>query len=231
MPEWINNTLESGSFGLAALTAAFVLGVLSSVAAAGCSLPILGAIVGYSGMRKKASVSATLLVTVFFALGSIIALVIIGSVVGFVGQVAQVSLGRYWKIFAGVVAIIFGLAALKLLPFELPGMASESKARPRSLFGAAVFGLVVGGGVSICSLCCNPGIFVVLGVVILQGYSMWAIALMVAYAIGFALPLSAIMLGASFGTMMVKVKAAETAIRVGAGGLLIVAGFYFLATL
>jgi len=82
-----------------------------------------------------------------------------------------------------------------------------------------------------CSLPCNPGIFIVLGVIIIQGYNLWAVAILVAYAIGFSLPLAAIMLGVSLGTSVAKAKKAETAIRIVAGVLLIAAGFYILGTL
>lgn len=37
------------------------------------------------------------------------------------GPLALAFLGRYWKLFAGLVAVLFGLATLKLLPFTLPG--------------------------------------------------------------------------------------------------------------
>jgi len=80
-------------------------------------------------------------------------------------------------------------------------------------------------------VCCNPGLFIVLGVVILHGCSLWAMTILTAYAIGFSLPLAAIVLGVSFGKMMVRAKAADTAIRIVAGLLLIAAGFYFLATI
>jgi cytochrome c biogenesis protein CcdA len=53
---------------------------------------------------------------------------------------------------------------------------------------------------------------------------------MAAYAVGFSLPLALIMLGASFGKSAIKARRAETAIRIAAGALLILAGFYFLAT-
>ena len=56
-------------------------------------------------------------------------------------------------------------------------------------------------------------------------------SILVAYAIGFSLPLAAIMLGVSFGTLVAKAKKAEATIRVVAGVLLITAGFYFLGTL
>jgi cytochrome c biogenesis protein CcdA len=231
MQEWINQTLESGTFSFAVLLAAFLLGLVSSIASACCSLPVFGAIVGYSGTRKEENRRATLLAALFFMLGAIIALIILGSVAGIIGQVAQTSLGKYWKVFAGVVAIFFGLAALKLLPFKLPARTSESKALPRGVLGAALFGLVIGGGVSVCSIGCNPGIFIVLGAVALKGYSLWTVIMLTVYAIGFSLPLAAIVLGVSFGKMAVKAKKVETAIRIIAGVLLIAAGFYFLATI
>jgi cytochrome c biogenesis protein CcdA len=229
--EWINQTLESGAFNLAVPLAAFLLGLISSVATAGCTLPIFGAIVGYSGTQEAKSHRANLLIAFFFMLGATIALIILGVVAGFIGQVAQATLGRYWKVFAGAIAIFFGLATLNLLPFKLPGRPSEGKARPKGLFGAAVFGLVVGGAVSVGSVCCNPGLFIVLGVVTLHGYSLWAMVILAAYAIGFSLPLAAIVLGVSFGKMMARAKVADTAIRTVGGVLLIAAGFYFLATL
>lgn len=89
----------------------------------------------------------------------------------------------------------------------------------------------MGGGISICSLCCNPGIFVVLGVIVLQGYSLWAMMILVAYAVGFSLPLAAVMLGVSFGKMVLKAKKVEGTVGIVAGLLLVLAGFYFLATI
>ncbi len=231
MQEWINQALESGTLSLAGLLAAFLLGLMSSIACGFCTLPVLGAVVGYSGTRKGNSHRATLLAALFFMVGTTIATVILGAVAGFIGQVAQSTLGKYWKLFAGLIAIFFGLASLKLLPFKLPQKTSKGKAQPKGLFGAAVFGLVVGGGVGVCSMPCNPGIFIVLGVVILKGYNLWAMAILVAYAIGFSLPLAAIMLGVSFGKSVTKAKKAETIIRIVAGVLLIAAGFYFLITI
>jgi cytochrome c biogenesis protein CcdA len=52
-----------------------------------------------------------------------------------------------------------------------------------------------------------------------------------AYAIGFSLPLAAVIFGVSLGKMTVKAKKAESAIRTIAGVLLVGVGFYFLATL
>jgi len=229
--EWAKTVLEQTGIGPAALPFSFLLGLFSSIASACCTLPILGAVAGYSGTRKDDNRRASLLAALFFMIGTIIATVILGGVAGFIGEVAQATLGKYWKLFAGLIALFVGLAALKLLPFKLPRIRpSRDKSEPKGFFGAAIFGLVVGGGVGVCSLPCNPGILIVLGVAILQGYTFWTIAILIAYAIGFSLPLAAIILGVSFGKSAVKAKKAETTIRIICGVLLILAGFYFLAT-
>lgn len=228
--QWAKTVLEQVGFRPVALPLAFVLGLASAIASACCTLPLLGAIVGYSGTRDDRDRRAKFLAAFFFMLGTTIALIILGSVAGFIGQVAQDMMGRYWKVFAGLIAIFVGLAALKLLPFKLPTKTAAAGSRPKGLLGAAVFGLVMGGGVSVASLACNPGIFIVLGVAVLQGYTLWGMCIMAAYAVGFSLPLALIMLGASFGKSAIKAKRTEATIRIIAGALLIVAGLYLLGT-
>lgn len=227
---WAKTVLEQVGFRPVALPLAFVLGLAGAVASACCTLPLLGAIVGYSGTREDNDRRAKFLAALFFMLGTTIALIILGTVAGFIGQVAQDTMGKYWKVFAGLIAIFVGLAALKLLPFKLPTKTADTNARPKGLLGAAVFGLVMGGGVSVASLACNPGIFIVLGVAVLQGYTLWTIAITAAYAVGFSLPLALIMLGTSFGKSAIKAKRTEITIRIIGGVLLIIAGFYLLGT-
>jgi len=192
---------------------------------------LLGAIVGGSPAPQNSNRKASYLSALFFMLGTTTALVILGAVAGFVGQVAQDTMGRYWKVFAGFVAVFVGLAALKLVPFKLSTKNIEGMTRPTGFWGAAIFGFVMGGGVSVASLACNPGIFIVLGVAVLQGYTVWGMAIMAAYSIGFSLPLAVIVLGASLGKSVIKARRTEAAIRVMGGVLLLVAGFYFLATI
>ncbi|MHC4283792.1 MAG: hypothetical protein ACYSWZ_12585 [Planctomycetota bacterium] len=107
----------------------------------------------------------------------------------------------------------------------------EDKIRPKGLISAALFGLIVGGGIGFCSMPCNPGIYIVLGVTVLKEFNLWTIAILVAYAIGFSLPLAAIMLGVSFGKSIARAKKTVAAIRIVAGIILIAAGFYFLRTM
>ncbi len=229
--QWAKTVLEQTGFRPLALPLAFVLGLVSAVASACCTLPLLGAIVGYSGTREDSDRRAKFFAALFFMLGTTISLVILGTIAGFIGQVAQDVMGKYWKVFAGLIAIFVGLAALKLLPFKSPAKTFQSKSQPKGFLGAAAFGLVMGGGISVASLACNPGIFIILGVAVLQGYTFWAMGITAAYAVGFSLPLAVIMLGVSFGKSAIKAKRAETAIRIIAGALLILAGFYFLASI
>jgi cytochrome c biogenesis protein CcdA len=99
---------------------ALLLGTVSAATSACCTLPALGILIGYSGAREEQDRRTAIGTVLYFTVGTILSLMIIGGIAGFVGQTAQISLGSYWKIFAGIVAIAFGLATLKMLPFELP---------------------------------------------------------------------------------------------------------------
>jgi len=232
MLKWATDTLQAASMGPTALPLAFLLGLVSAVASACCTLPAIGMLVAYSGTRQNANRRTALVSAIAFMIGTTLALIILGFVAGIVGQTAQALLGRYWKIFAGAVAVLLGLAALKLFPVKLPQF--HRKAETRSVFngmlGTVVVGLLIGGGVAACSLPCNPGIFIVIGASVLMGRVLWGMVLMAAFGVGFSLPLGAILLGVSLGKAALKVQKAEAVIRIVAGVLLVCAGFYLLAT-
>jgi cytochrome c biogenesis protein CcdA len=231
LSEWARTILEQVGTSPATLPFAFILGLASAVASSCCALPVLGAVVGYAGMQENIDKRSNLLAAFFFMIGTIISLLILGSVAGLIGQVAQSVLGGYWKIFAGIVAIFVGLGAMNLLPFKIPG--SEGRllqTRKRGLLEAAIVGFVMGGAISVCSLGCNPGILIIMGVAVLQGYTLWMYSLLSAYAIGFSLPLAALMLGVSLSRSAVRFKDADKVIRFVAGAVFIVVGFYFLST-
>jgi len=232
MLKTVTEALQAASMGPAALPLAFALGLVSAVASACCTLPAMGMLVAYSGTRENANRRMAFTSAIWFLIGTTLALIVLGLVAGLVGQTAQVFLGRYWKVFAGAVAVLLGLATLKLLPIRLPrrvqkdGSPSASDAK----MGAALGGLFLGGGVAACSLPCNPGIFIVLGASVLLGRMVWGMVLMAAFAIGFSLPLSAILFGVSFGRASIKAQKADAAIRAVAGVLLAGAGLYLLAS-
>ncbi len=80
--DWARAVLEQSSFRPMALPLAFVLGLVSAIASACCTLPLLGVIVGYSGTREDSEHRAKFLAALFFMMGTIIAIVILGSVAG-----------------------------------------------------------------------------------------------------------------------------------------------------
>ncbi len=229
--EWITTAFDQAGFGLMALPLAFLLGLASALISACCTLPVFAAIVGYSGAGAESDRRVKLLEALSFMIGTISALLLLGAVSGFVGLVAQNTLGEYWKVFAGFMTITVGLGTLNLLPVKIPrGKQPKSRTRKGGLLGTAFFGFIVGGAITIFSLACNPGIFIIVGVAVLQGYTLWMFGTLLAYAIGFSLPLTALMFGVSIGKSAIKTKKANSLIHYAAGVILVVVGFYFLAT-
>ena len=192
----------------------------------------MGMLVAYSGTRENANRQTAFASAVSFMIGTTLALIVLGLVAGFVGQAAQALLGRYWKLFAGVIAVVLGLAALKMLPVKVPQFTrkAEGRSAAHGMLGTVIVGLLIGGGVAAASLPCNPGIFIVIGASVLMGHILWGMVLMGAFGVGFSLPLGAILFGVAFGKASLKAQKAEAAIRVVAGVLLVCTGFYLLGT-
>jgi len=238
MLQSLTETLQAAGSGPGALPLAFLLGLVSSVGGACCALPAMGMLVAYSGTREAGSRKTALGAALAFMLGMMLALIALGFVAGFIGQTAQAVLGHYWKLFAGFVSVVVGLAVLKMLPLKIPRLGATQQPRQqqqaqsnrRGIWATALVGVLLGGGVASCSLVCNPGIFIVLGAAVLQGRALWGMLLMAAFSLGFSLPLGAVLFGVSLGKAALKAKKAEAVIRNVAGALLIVAGFYLLAT-
>lgn len=230
MLEYCVTTLQNAASQPIGLIFALLLGIVSAATSACCTLPALGILIGYSGAREEKNRRTAVGTVVFFTVGTILSLMIIGGIAGFVGQTAQISLGSYWKIFAGIIAIVFGLATLKMLPFKLPVVSLGKSTDGSKKLGSAAAGLLMGGGVAASSLPCNPGIFIVLGAAILQGQIIWATLLLAMFAVGFSIPLAAVLLGVSLGKTALLSKNADTAVRWVSGLILLIAGFYLLVT-
>lgn len=231
MLDYCVTSLQHAASQPVGLLFALLLGLVSAATSTCCTLPAMGILIGYSGARQEENRRAAAASVAFFTAGTILSLMIIGGLAGFVGQTAQASLGQYWKLFAGLVAILFGLASLKLLPFSLPVLKQGMTTNRSKKLGTAAAGLLMGGGVAACSLPCNPGIFIVLGAAVLQGQVAWATLLLTLFALGFSLPLAAVLLGVSLGKTAFLTQKAATVIRWSSGSILLLAGFYLLITM
>jgi len=230
MLDSVTNALQQASTQPLGLLLAMVLGVLSAATSACCALPSLGVMIGYSGTQESSGKNMAFQRALFFTLGSIVSLMIIGGVAGFLGQIANASLGRYWMIFAGVLLIIFGLATLDILPFKLSFGKFEGIKKRLGNSGVILTGFVLGGLVSVTALCCLPVIFVVVGVAVLQRQIIHAVLLILMFAVGFSMPLGAVLFGVSMSKVLFLPKKAEKYVRWIAGALLLVVGFYYLVT-
>ena len=230
MLDSVTNALQQASSQPLGLLLAMLLGALSAATSACCTLPVVGVLIGYSGAQENVSSRLVFKQVLFFILGTILALIIIGGVAGLVGQVANIMLGRYWKVFAGVALIFFGLATLKILPFQIASGQFDSIANRLGMSGVMLTGFVLGGLIAATSLCCSPAIFAVIGVAVLQREIFQAALLLGMYALGFSLPLGAIVLGVSLGKARFLPNNADIIIRWIAGGILLIVGFYFLMT-
>jgi cytochrome c biogenesis protein CcdA len=233
MQEWINQTLQSPTLGLTVLVASLLLGLVGSVTSC-CNWAVIAAVAGYSGMEGEKRNRRDILVGgLFFMMGAFVALAILGALTGLISQTVGVALGVYWKLFAGLLLIFFGLATLQLLPFRLPRFGSATGALPGGIVKAMVFGLVAGGGVTACSVACNPVLFVALGMATLKGQTAWGAAVMAAFAVGYSLPLGAAVvgLGLGLGKLASLTRRFASAVKLVAGILLIGVGFYLLITL
>lgn len=230
MQEWIHQVLESPALDVTVLAAAFLLGTLGAVGNC-CGLPILAAIAGYSGIQSGLPDRRQVVFSgLFFMLGAIAAMAVLGAITGFVSQTLGSTLGVYWKVFAGLVMIVFGLMALNLLPFALPSFGAGLAMRPAGMTKSMIYGLALGGGTTACSVGCNPVLPIVLGVVTLQGQTAWGAAILGAFAIGYSLPMAAglIGLGLGLGKLANVMQRLVPIIRTFAGLLLIGVGFYLL---
>lgn len=193
---------------------------------------VVGMIAGYSGSGEYGGRRAAILVGVFFLVGTVAALAVLGAVTGFVSQIAGSKLGSYWKIFGGLVAVLFGLATLGQLPFRLPKLRLARRPTPNGPLGALVFGFAVGGTSITCTLFCNPLLGVPLGVAALQGKTLWGAGMLTAFGVGYSLPFGAVLVGlqAGFGKLKAASRCAASVVKTMAGVILIAVGFYLLAT-
>lgn len=234
MQEWINRVLEAPDLSPVLLLALLLLGILSSVGSC-CNIAVIGALTGYAGTKGNKKYGDILFVTMSFMLGTILALAAVGAVIGYAGQVAGESFGRYSKVLTGLVLVFFGLMALGLVPFNklrLPKFDQAARKYPQGMFGTIIFGFALGGASITCSIsCCSPALPIVLGVASLQGQVAKSALLMGIFAVGYSIPLAAILLGASLGKWALRASKAMPVIKVIAGVLLLALGFYFLLTI
>ena len=233
MNTWINQVLSSDHATITILIAVFVMGMIS-VVTCGCNFAVIGVVAGYTGASSTETKTRTLIFRgLAFLIGGVVSMALIGALFGYAGQWVSNSFGNYWKIAAGLIAIFFGLYSMDFVPFKLPGLSIKPGESGQNIFSAILFGLAIGGLSSALNSCCNPLFPVILAASFVKGSAVWGLTMLTSFALGYGLPLAAMMVGLGLGLG----KVSKTLALVGAvvkylGGIsLVVLGFYFLLTL
>jgi cytochrome c-type biogenesis protein len=204
------------------------------VVTCGCNFAILGVVAGYSGASSATDKSKTIwLRGIAFLLGGIIAMATIGAIFGYASELISNSFGNYWKIAAGLIAILFGLYSMNLLPFKLPGLSIKTDHARQGIFAAILFGLAIGGLSTALNSCCNPIFPVILAASFVKGSAIWGLMMLTAFALGYGLPLTAAIVGFGLGLAKISktLSVVGTVITYIGGITLLVLGFYLLATI
>jgi cytochrome c-type biogenesis protein len=233
MEAWIQQVFNAPQFGILVLPAGFLLGLITAIGCISCSAPLIAAVVGYAGSQEQPQKRDILVIAGFFMLGTVLALSAAGYLVGYIGQVAGSTFGLYGKILVAIITILFGFAALNLLPFRIPSFNPVKKNLPRGFIGASVMGLGVGGAsIAYTMACCGPMILpIVLGISVLKGQGAWGALILAVFAIGYSLPMVATILGIGFGKLTGVANKVAGPVRMASGVLLIVAGFWLILTI
>jgi len=233
MQEWISSVISADHAGIIVFAAVFLLGVISVFTCA-CNFAALGVVGGYTGTLSATGKTKPIIVSsVCFLLGTVIALSAVGCLIGFAGELVSVTMGNYWKIGAGIIAIFFGVYTLDILPFKIKGISTNLQSKKSGVAGAVLFGFVMGGATSLGSLCCNPIFPIVMGASFLKGSTLWGLAMLFFYALGYGVTLAAAMLGVGLGLGKISSLLSKFAavIKYAGGIILIVFGFYLLLTI
>ncbi|MCX6304557.1 MAG: sulfite exporter TauE/SafE family protein [Bacteroidetes bacterium] len=233
MNTWINQVLSSDHANITVLIAVFLMGMVS-VVTCGCNFAVIGVVAGYSGASSSSRKTGTVFLRGFsFLVGAVISMAVIGSLFGYAGKFVSDSLGNYWKIAAGLIAIFFGLYSMDLVPFKLPALSIKPGRSQQNIFSAIIFGLAVGGLSTALNSCCNPIFPVILAASFVKGSAVWGLMMLSAFGLGYGMPLAGMMVGLSLGVGKISrtMTVIGTIAKYGGGIALVVLGFYFLLTI
>lgn len=206
--------------GLAALAVSFLAGFFFSFnPVALAAIPVSLAYVTRARAPRQALVFGGM-----FIAGMVITHVALGAAAGFGGQGVQSLLGRYWGVVLGPWLILMGLMwpGWIRLPFKGPSFRVR---RATGSWGA--FALGVPFAIAICPVC-TPALIVLLGVAAGIGSPAWGALLLLAFALGRAVPIA---LGAGAFGWLEQFRSLSRYQRIFdiAGGLtLILMGLYML---
>ena len=167
-------------YPLLAFGAVFLAGVLSS--ASPCVLATIPLVVGFVGGYSDGDRIKAFRYSLSFILGLSLTFTAFGAAAGLLGTMFG-TLGGWWYVAAGAVALVMGVQMMGLYEIRLP-IRRDFKPKRGGLIGAFLLGLFFG---VVSSPCATPVLVVLLTLVAGKGQVLYGIALLFCYAIGHCL--------------------------------------------
>jgi len=160
----------------------------------------------------------------FFVLGMILTHVSLGLAASLGGLWVQQLLGRAWGLVLGPLLIVLGLVWPGWLRLPLPAL----RIRAKPVTGAwGAFALGVPFSVAVCPFC-TPALIVLLGVAASIGSTGFGAALLLAFALGRAIPVLLGAIAVGWLENLSGIRRFHKAFEVIGGVLLILSGLYML---
>lgn len=159
-----------------------------------------------------------------FILGLLATHVLLGLAAGFGGKSLEQFTGRYWGVFLGPLLIVMGLIWLGWLRLPLPAMVFRAR-RVSGAWGA--FALGIPFSVAVCPAC-TPALVALLGVVAAIGSPLLGASMLLAFALGRAIPIGLGAWGMGWLETLKPVARYQKAFDFVGGVLLVGAGLYML---
>jgi cytochrome c-type biogenesis protein len=159
-----------------------------------------------------------------FILGLLVTHAVLGFAAGLGGQWVQKLFGREWGLVLGPLLIVLGLMWPGWIKLPLPSIPLRAR-RATSLWGA--FGLGVPFSVAVCPFC-TPAILVLLGVSAGLGSPLFGTLLLLAFALGRAVPIILGAVAVGWLQSLKRVGRFQHGFDIVGGVVLVLAGLYML---
>jgi cytochrome c-type biogenesis protein len=216
--EALRSAVEHAGFTAAGV--AFVAGLVFSFnPVALASIPVSLAYV-----TKGRDKSQALLFGSLFILGMTLTHVVLGFVAGVGGKWAAAATGRGWGLFLGPLLIVLGLMWAGWLRLPLPAFGFRAT-RPTAAWGAFFLGIPF--AIAVCPVC-TPALVVLLGVAAGIGSALLGVILLLAFALGRAIPIALGAFAVSWLENLHSLARYRRGFEIAGGLILIAMGFYML---
>jgi cytochrome c-type biogenesis protein len=168
------------AYPLLAFGAVFLAGVISS--ASPCVLATIPLVVGFVGGYADGDRLKAFRYSLSFILGLSLTFTAFGAAAGLLGTMFG-TVGGWWYVAAGIVALIMGGQMMGFYEFRLP-IRRDFKPKQGGVVGSFILGLFFG---VVSSPCATPVLVVILTYVAAKGQVFYGTALLFTYAIGHCL--------------------------------------------